>query len=134
MKNSKPVLKLKQVPPTESHSSVQITTKLSMSSNDVIDLIGENAGLQMWHKRDKSKTYSYPGSRDDESDDADDYVNGEIVKYDEGPFLLCYKQEGVYYGDCVYVINLNTMKPTQKSCIQTPIPDHLKKYLKELIA
>jgi hypothetical protein len=93
---------------------------------DLIDEIGEYVGLSMWSKRDRTRTYSYPGCRDGEDEHADDYVNGEVINFN-GIYLLLFKPEGGYGGyDSEYTLNLSTLRPTKNSHIKKELSLELK--------
>jgi len=103
-------------------------------TDELKNWIGRNAGLQMWDYRDLSKTYSYPGARDDEDLHADDYYNGVISEWNGLPLLNFLPQTG---GPCtglgyksVYTINLATLRPTASSPNQTLLTDLIKKEIR----
>jgi hypothetical protein len=98
-------------------------------SKELINKIGEAVDLKMWDKRDKTKTYSYPGARDDEDEYADNYVNGVITKFKD-LMLLTFLTEsipGLGRGSkSHYTLNLKTLRPTGTSTIKTELSAELK--------
>lgn len=84
----------------------------------------------MWDTRDRSKTYSYPGCRVDEDEHADDYYKAEVIQFEhtatELPPLMIFKQVGVIKSKSAYTLNMNTLKPTKNSAIQTKLTKELR--------
>jgi len=109
-------------------------------SKELINEIGEAVGLKMWDKRDKTKTYSYPGARDDDDDkdeDAYNYVNGVITKFKELMILTFLRESipGLGWGaKSQYTLNLKTLKPTSASTIKTELSSELKVKITEQLS
>ena len=62
-----------------------------MLDNNLIDEVGEYLGFAMWNKRDKTKEYDFPGSREGNCLPGDEFAEGNIIIYNNIP-LLVYKR------------------------------------------
>lgn len=102
---------------------------MSIPSNELICEIGEYLGFPMWEKRDKSKTYSFPGNRDGEDEHGDDYFEGSVIPYN-GIRLLVFKNVGCYGINSQYTLNLSTLRPTRNSPIQKELSNELKQKIR----
>ncbi len=109
-----------------------MSRRISVPEEEVIDEIGKYLGFRMWNYRDKSKKYIFPGNRGDEDVDcllADDYVEGQVLTYNEIPLLL-FQYKGYSPLQALYTLNLITLRPTKASKLQTQIPRELIKKIK----
>lgn len=102
---------------------------------ELIDEIGEYLGFEMWNKRDKTKEYDFPGSREADALPGDYFVSGNLVQWYNRPTLLVYQYEACRYDpffdrSSLYTLNLSTMKPTKNSSNQTPLSQELIEKLK----
>ncbi len=87
-------------------------------------------GFEMWNKRDKTKKYHYPGSRDD-GVDGSLLVRGYIEIYKGTPILM-YKYFWQYHCKPLYTFNLNTLKPSINSQNKTILPKKITSKIKLL--
>jgi hypothetical protein len=85
---------------------------------ELIDEIGEYVGFKMWSKRDDSKEYDFPGSREDNRLAGDEFLEGHDIVFNRVP-LLVFKHAGCFHrAKSVYTLNLITVKPTAQSRIK----------------
>lgn len=99
-------------------------TKMFLT-DEIIDEISKEIGLDLWDNRDKTKRYCYPGNRVSGELRADDYFNTSITLY-KNVYLLMFRPEGHFKGsNSEYTLNLNTLKPTKNSHIKKELSDEL---------
>ena len=101
-----------------------------MLDNNLIDEVGEYLGFAMWNKRDKTKEYDFPGSREGNCLPGDEFAEGNIIIYNNIP-LLVYKNKGCFHTfKSLYTLNLSTIKPTKQSKIQKLLSPNLIEKIK----
>jgi len=101
-----------------------------MLDNDLIDEVGEYLGFAMWNKRDKTKEYDFPNSREGNCFPGDEFAEGNIIIYNNIP-LLVYKNKGCFHTfKSLYTLNLSTIKPTKQSKIQKLLSPNLIEKIK----
>jgi hypothetical protein len=102
-----------------------------MQNQELMNEIGEFVGLQMWNKRDMSKSYEYIGNRDASDELADNYVVSKVIIYQQIP-LLVFETKSYFSSQSLYTLNLLTMRPTKNSYYQHKLSKELIDKIKQV--